>query len=254
MENILQVNDLTVSFDGFKAVNHVNTGVEKGEIRFFIGPNGAGKTTLLDAICGRVKPESGNVTFSDGVDVTRYAEHEIVNIGIGRKFQVPSVFTGLTVLENMELAVAKNRSLYSSIFHKLTKEQTGRVENILAITGLYEKRARTSAALSHGEKQWLEIGMLLAQQPKLMLLDEPVAGMGRAETEKTGELLKKIAADCTIIVVEHDMEFVRDYASKVTVLHEGAVLDEGSVYDVQNNPKVIDVYLGRGGKNDASCN
>lgn len=251
MDTILQINDLTVSFDGLKAVNNVNTGISKGEIRFFIGPNGAGKTTLLDAICGRVKPESGEVLFTGEVDVTQYSEHEIVNIGIGRKFQVPSVFTSLTVHENMELAVVKNRSLYSSLFRSLKKEQIERIKNILATIGLYEKRDKTPAALSHGEKQWLEIGMLLAQEPKLMLLDEPVAGMGRAETERTGELLKKISEDCTIVVVEHDMEFVRDYASKVTVLHEGAVLDEGSIYDVQSNQKVIDVYLGRGGEHDA---
>jgi urea transport system ATP-binding protein len=155
------------------------------------------------------------------------------------------------VYENMELAATKNHSLYYSLFHKMTKEENGRIEDILETIGLYQKKKRSSAALSHGEKQWLEIGMLLAQQPKLMLLDEPVAGMGRAETEKTGKLLKKIAKDCTIIVVEHDMEFVRDYASKVTVLHEGSVLDEGSICEVQNNQKVIDVYLGRGGERDA---
>ncbi len=250
MDSILQIDNLTVCFDGFKAVNNVNTGIEKGEIRFFIGPNGAGKTTLLDAICGRVKPQSGQVMFFDA-DVTRYSEHEIVKIGIGRKFQVPSVFTNMTVYENMELAVVKDRSLYSSMFHRLKKEQIERIEDILVTIGLYEKRFNTPTALAHGEKQWLEIGMLLAQEPKLMLLDEPVAGMGRAETDKTGELLKKIAQNCTIIVVEHDMEFVRDYASKVTVLHEGAILDEGSVYEVQNNQKVIDVYLGRGGERDA---
>jgi urea transport system ATP-binding protein len=250
MDSILQIDNLTVSFDGFKAVNNVNTGIEKGEIRFFIGPNGAGKTTLLDAICGRVKPQTGHVTFFNR-DVTRYAEHEIVNLGIGRKFQVPSVFTNMNVYENMELAVVKDRSLYASMFRRLKREQTERIEDILVTIGLYEKRHNTPLALSHGEKQWLEIGMLLAQEPKLMLLDEPVAGMGRAETDKTGELLKKIAENCTIVVVEHDMEFVRDYASKVTVLHEGAILDEGSVYDVQNNQKVIDVYLGRGGERDA---
>ncbi|GAB6152341.1 urea ABC transporter ATP-binding protein UrtD [Desulfosporosinus burensis] len=250
MDSVLTIDNLTVSFDGFKAVNNVNTGIQKGEIRFFIGPNGAGKTTLLDAICGRVKPQSGQVTFFDR-DVTRYAEHEIVNVGIGRKFQVPSVFTNMTIYENMELAVVKDRSLYSSMFQRLKKEQIERIEDILVSIGLYDKRFNTPLALAHGEKQWLEIGMLLAQEPKLMLLDEPVAGMGRAETDKTGELLKRIAQNCTIIVVEHDMEFVRDYASKVTVLHEGAILDEGSVYDVQNNQKVIDVYLGRGGERDA---
>lgn len=251
MEPILQIDNLTVSFDGFKAVNSVNTEIAKGEIRFFIGPNGAGKTTLLDAICGRVKPADGQVLFKGNLDVTRYAEHEIVNIGIGRKFQVPSVFTSLTVDENMELTVVKDRSLYSSLFGSMSKAQQECNDDILNTIGLYEKRHSEAAALSHGEKQWLEIGMLLAQQPKLMLLDEPVAGMGRRETEKTGELLKKICNDCTVVVVEHDMQFVRDFATKVTVLHEGAVLDEGSVYDVQNNPKVIDVYLGRGGEHDA---
>ncbi|ADY56514.1 urea ABC transporter ATP-binding protein [Syntrophobotulus glycolicus DSM 8271] len=251
MEDILHIQDLTVKFDGFKAVDHVNTAVRQGEIHFFIGPNGAGKTTLLDAICGRVKPAVGHIIFNGSVDLTNYAEDQIVNIGIGRKFQVPSVFAGLTVYDNMELAAVKKRSLTASIFHKATQEQVELIDHILHTIGLDEKRGQLSAALSHGEKQWLEIGMLLAQQPRLMLLDEPVAGMGRRETEKTGELLKNIAVDCTVVVVEHDMQFVRDYATKVTVLHEGAILDEGSVYDVQNNPKVIDVYLGRGGEQDA---
>lgn len=251
METILQIDNLTVSFDGFKAVNSVNTTIDQGEIRFFIGPNGAGKTTLLDAICGRAKPVDGHVLFNGNLDVTKYTEHEIVNIGIGRKFQVPSVFAGLTVHENMELAVVKDRSLYAALFRSMTKAQQDCNDDILNTIGLYEKRHVEAAALSHGEKQWLEIGMLLAQQPKLMLLDEPVAGMGRQETEKTGELLTKIAQECTVVVVEHDMQFVRDFASKVTVLHEGAVLDEGSVYDIQNNPKVIEVYLGRGGEHDA---
>ena len=251
MENVLEIQDLTVAFDGFKAVDNVNTSVEKGEIHFFIGPNGAGKTTLLDAICGRVKPKCGNILFAGGVDVTHCSENEIVNIGIGRKFQVPSVFTGLTVHDNMELAAVKDRSLRSSLFHRVTAEQEELIDHVLNTIGLYEKRDRDSGVLAHGEKQWLEIGMLMAQQPKLMLLDEPVAGMGRAETQKTGELLKRISKNCTIIVVEHDMEFVRDYASKVTVLHEGMVLDEGSMSDVQNNQKVIEVYLGRGGEQDA---
>ncbi|SDE32293.1 urea ABC transporter ATP-binding protein UrtD [Sporomusa acidovorans] len=251
MENVLEIQDLTVAFDGFKAVDNVNTSVEKGEIHFFIGPNGAGKTTLLDAICGRVKPKSGNILFAGGVDVTHYSENQIVNIGIGRKFQVPSVFTGLTVYDNMELAAVKDRSLSSSLFHNVTSEQEELIGHVLNTIGLYEKKDRDAGSLAHGEKQWLEIGMLMAQQPKLMLLDEPVAGMGRVETQKTGELLKTIAKNCTIIVVEHDMEFVRDYASKVTVLHEGMVLDEGSMSEVQHNQKVIEVYLGRGGEQDA---
>lgn len=248
METILEIKDLNISFDGFKAITALNTKIEKGEIRFFIGPNGAGKTTLLDAICGRIKPDSGAVLFKGDKDVTDYAEHEIVNIGIGRKFQVPSVFTGLTVYENMELAVMKKRSLWASLFQKISASQQQQVDEILTTVGLLSKKNFVASALSHGEKQWLEIGMLLAQQPKLMLLDEPVAGMGRKETEKTGELLKKIAGECTVLVVEHDMEFVREYASKVTVLHEGSILDEGSVAAVQSNQKVIDVYLGRGGE------
>ncbi len=247
-DNILEIKDLTVSFDGFKAVNKLNTSVKKGDIHFFIGPNGAGKTTLLDAICGRVRPAEGSILFKSISDVTKMSEHQIVELGIGRKFQVPSVFMGITIYENMELAAVKKRSLYSSLFSKLNKEQMERIEDVLRTIGLYEKRYRTPAALSHGEKQWLEIGMLLVQQPEIMLLDEPVAGMGRKETERTGELLKEISETCSVIVVEHDMEFVRECADKVTVLHEGMLLDEGNMQDVQNNPKVIEVYLGRGGE------
>jgi urea transport system ATP-binding protein len=248
MDKVLNIKDLTVSFDGFKAVNNLNTSVKKGDIHFFIGPNGAGKTTLLDAICGRVRPSNGSIVFSNGTDVTKLSEHEIVELGIGRKFQVPSVFTGITIYENMELAAVKKRSLYASLFSKLTKEQMERISEVLHTIGLYERRYRTPAALSHGEKQWLEIGMLLVQQPEIMLLDEPVAGMGRKETDKTGELLQEISKDCSVVVVEHDMEFVREYAGTVTVLHEGALLDQGAMAEVQKNPKVIEVYLGRGGE------
>jgi len=251
--SILEIKNLTVSFDGFKAVNRLSTSVKKGDIHFFIGPNGAGKTTLLDAICGRVKPTEGNIIFKSNKDVTKMSEHEIVELGIGRKFQVPSVFMGITIYENMELAAAKKRSLYSTLFTKLTKEQNERIQEVLQTIGLYEKRYRTPAALSHGEKQWLEIGMLLVQQPEIMLLDEPVAGMGRKETDKTGQLLKEISEECSVVVVEHDMEFVREYADKVTVLHEGTLLDEGDMDRVQKNPKVIEVYLGRGGEGYASC-
>lgn len=247
-DNILDIKNLTVSFDGFKAVNGLSTSVKKGDIHFFIGPNGAGKTTLLDAICGRVKPAEGNIIFKAENDVTKLSEHQIVELGIGRKFQVPSVFMGITIYENMELAAVKKRSLYSTLFNKLNKEQMERIEDVLQTIGLYEKRYRTPAALSHGEKQWLEIGMLLVQQPEIMLLDEPVAGMGRKETDRTGMLLKEISENCSVIVVEHDMEFVRDYADKVTVLHEGMLLDEGNIDKVQKNPKVIEVYLGRGGE------
>ncbi len=248
MDRVLEIKNLTVSFDGFKAVNNLSTSVKQGDIHFFIGPNGAGKTTLLDAICGRVKPSSGNIVFKGCSDVTKLPEHKIVELGIGRKFQVPSVFSGITIYENMELAAEKKRSLYSTLFSKLTKEQNERINSVLSAIGLFDKRYRTPAALSHGEKQWLEIGMLLVQQPEIMLLDEPVAGMGKKETEKTGELLRKISKECSVVVVEHDMEFVRECADTVTVLHEGTLLDEGSMENVQRNPKVIEVYLGRGGE------
>lgn len=247
-DSILEIKDLTISFDGFKAVNGLSTSVKKGDIHFFIGPNGAGKTTLLDAICGRVKPAEGNIMFKDDSDVTKMSEHQIVELGIGRKFQVPSVFMGITIYENMELAAVKKRSLYSTLFTKLSKEQIDRIQDVLQTIGLYEKRYRTPSALSHGEKQWLEIGMLLVQQPEIMLLDEPVAGMGRKETDRTGRLLEEISEKCSVIVVEHDMEFVRECADKVTVLHEGMLLDEGDMQEVQKNPKVIEVYLGRGGE------
>lgn len=247
-DSILEIRNLTVSFDGFKAVDGLSTSVKKGEIHFFIGPNGAGKTTLLDAICGRVKPAEGKIIFKGMKDVTKMSEHEIVELGIGRKFQVPSIFMGITIYENMELAAARKRSLYSTLFTKLSREQTERIQDVLQKIGLYEKRYRTPAALSHGEKQWLEIGMLLVQQPEIMLLDEPVAGMGRKETDRTGRLLKEISEKCSVIVVEHDMEFVREYADKVTVLHEGRLLDEGNMHKIQQNPKVMEVYLGRGGE------
>ena len=250
-KTILDIQNLSISFDGFKALNNVSTKVEEGSIHFFIGTNGAGKTTLLDTICGFTKPTSGKIIYNEKYDVTKYKEYELVNIGIGRKFQVPSVFKSLTVYENMELAIKKNRNILASLFEKVTKQENQKIDEILTLIDLKEQRDMIASDLSHGQKQWLEIGMLLAQDLKLILLDEPVAGMGRRETTKTGELLKKISKHCTIIVVEHDMQFVRDYATKVTVLHEGAILDEGNVLDVQNNPKVISVYLGRGGENCA---
>ena len=250
-KTILDIQNLSISFDGFKALNNVSTKIKEGSIHFFIGPNGAGKTTLLDAICGFTKPTSGKIIYNEKYDITKYKEYELVNIGIGRKFQVPSVFKSLTVYENMELAIKKNRNILASLFEKVTKQENQKMDEILTLIDLKEQRDMIASDLSHGQKQWLEIGMLLAQNLKLILLDEPVAGMGRRETTKTGELLKKISKHCTIIVVEHDMQFVRDYATKVTVLHEGAILDEGNVLDVQNNPKVISVYLGRGGENCA---
>ena len=248
---ILTIEDVSIKFGDFKAIKHVSTSVKEKEIRFFIGPNGAGKTTILDAICGKNKISEGKIIYENTYEVSKMKEHKIVELGIGRKFQAPSVFNGITIQENMELAAAKKHTIYSTTFRKLPKEKLEYITYILEFTGLVDKRFMYPTRLSHGEKQWLEIGMLLAQDLKLILLDEPVAGMGRRETTKTGELLKKISKHCTIIVVEHDMQFVRDYATKVTVLHEGAILDEGNVLDVQNNPKVISVYLGRGGENCA---
>lgn len=248
MNPVLKIDNLSVTFDGFRAIKDVNTEIQENEIRFFIGPNGAGKTTLLDVICGRTKPSAGEIIFDESRYLSKMSEHEIVNLGIGRKFQAPSVFTGITIQENMELAAMKKRSLYASIFSKLSKEKYERIADTLNEIGLYDMRYTTPAGLSHGQKQWLEIGMLFVSEPRLMLLDEPVAGMGRKETEKTSELIKKIAKQCTVVVVEHDMEFVRDCSTNVTVLHEGAVLDEGEMEKVQQNQKVIDVYLGRGGE------
>lgn len=247
-KNILSLENITVSFDGFKAIQEVSSIIEQGELRFFIGPNGAGKTTLLDVICGKIKPLTGKAVFKHKEDILKKKEHEIVQMGIGRKFQVPSIFTSLTVLENMELAIKNKRTLLASIFSSLTPMQNTKVDEVLETMGLMHKKHNMARTLSHGEKQWLEIGMLLVQEPDLLLLDEPVAGMGKAETEKTGNLLKDIARFCSVIVVEHDMEFVRNFASKVTVLHEGKILCEGTMDQVQKDQRVIDVYLGRGEK------
>lgn len=250
-EPILKIQNASITFGDFKAVKNVSTSIFKNEIRFLIGPNGAGKTTLLDAICGKNKLSGGNIAYyKDGkeYDLPKIKENKIVNIGVGRKFQAPSVFTGITIYENMELAAVSNHSLLSSIGNKLTAELKERIDEQLQFIGLYELRNEYPTILSHGQKQWLEIGMLCVSKPRLMLLDEPVAGMGRRETERTAELLKIIQKDCTIIVVEHDMQFVKEVASWVTVLHEGEILCEGTMDEVQNNQQVIDVYLGRGGE------
>ncbi len=250
-DTILEIKDASITFGSFKAVKNVSTKIKKNEIRFFIGPNGAGKTTLLDAICGKNKLSSGNIIYNNGVkdySLPKIKEHKIVELGIGRKFQAPSIFPGLTVQENMELAVASSHGLISSMFSTLSKEEYERIDDALQFVGLYELRNEYPGVLSHGQKQWLEISMITVLKPKLMLLDEPVAGMGRRETEKTAELLRIIRNDCSIIVVEHDMKFVKDVSTSVTVLHEGQVLCEGDIDMVQNNQQVIDVYLGRGGE------
>ena len=245
---LLSIEDVSISFGDFKAIKHVSTDVDDHEIRFFIGPNGAGKTTILDAICGKNKVSGGKILFKGKYDLTKMREYKIANLGVGRKFQAPSVFNGITILENMELAAAGKRTLYSTTFGKLSRDTADHIRYVLDFIGLDDKKFEYPTRLSHGEKQWLEIGMLLAESPDLLLLDEPVAGMGRRETEHTAELLKKIKDECSVIVVEHDMQFAKDVSDKVTVFHEGQVLDEGTMDQVSNNQQVIDVYLGRGGE------
>lgn len=243
---ILYLENITVEFDGFKAIEGLNSFIEYGELRFLIGPNGAGKTTLLDVICGKTKPLTGRVIFKENVELGKRQEHQVVNLGIGRKFQAPSVFSNLSVYENLELSLKQNRGILSSLFKTLSSAQKDKIYSNLETIGLNDKAKVKAGSLSHGEKQWLEIGMLMVQEPELLLLDEPVAGMTKKETEKTGELLRKIAKNRSVVVVEHDMEFVRNFAQKVTVMHEGKILCEGPVEKVQQDPRVVEVYLGRG--------
>ncbi|HVJ51806.1 MAG TPA: urea ABC transporter ATP-binding protein UrtD [Aliidongia sp.] len=241
----LYLDGVTVSFDGFKALNALSLVIEPGELRTIIGPNGAGKTTMMDVITGKTRPDQGTAMFEGRHDLTRLDEPAIANLGIGRKFQKPTVFEMLTVEENLELALKDERSIRRTLFHRLTTEQEGRLDAILEQIGLAHRRRDLAGFLSHGQKQWLEIGMLLIHDPRLILLDEPVAGMTDAETAATADLITELARDRTIIVVEHDMGFVRSLGSKVTVLHEGSVLAEGSLDAVQDDPRVIEVYLGR---------
>ncbi|SFT28546.1 urea ABC transporter ATP-binding protein UrtD [Paenibacillus sp. BC26] len=249
---VLQCDEVTVDFDGFKAVQGMNFSLTRGELRFLIGPNGAGKTTMLDVICGKVKPEGGKVLFSGSVDITRKKEHQIAELGIGRKFQTPSIFASLTVMENFEIAMKQNRGVFAAMRAKMRAEDRDRIQAQLELVGLSGKADWRAGGLSHGEKQWLEIGMMLLQEPEILLLDEPVAGMTDGETEKTGELLQHIRKTQSIVVVEHDMEFVRSFASKVTVMHEGKLLKEGSMEEVQRDDRVAEVYLGKRRDVDAS--
>lgn len=248
---ILYLENVTVSFDGFQALRGVNFYMEHGELRALIGPNGAGKTTLLDTICGKVKPEQGRVIFGQMTDLTRLDKSEIASIGVGRKLQTPTIFKNLTVYENLVLAIRHSRRLFSTIFGRLSAEQVDKIQATLETLGLQEKADDKAGSLSHGEMQWLEIGMVMVQDPQVFLLDEPVAGMTMEEREKTSQLLQSMARDHAVLVVEHDMEFVRQTAHRVTVLHEGMVLCEGSVEEVQSHPQVIEVYLGRGRQSDA---
>jgi urea transport system ATP-binding protein len=243
--SLLYLDGVTVSFDGFRALNELSMVIEPGEMRAIIGPNGAGKTTMMDVVTGKTRPDSGDVYFNGAVDLTRLDEAAIATLGIGRKFQKPTVFESHTVWDNLELALAGPRGPGSAIFRPYGAEAANRIEELLRIIRLTERRHTRAAFLSHGQKQWLEIGMLLAQEPKLLLVDEPAAGMTDAETEATAELLREIAKEKSVVVVEHDMTFVRALGVKVTVLHEGSVLSEGTIDHVSSDPKVIEVYLGR---------
>jgi urea transport system ATP-binding protein len=242
---LLYLNGVTVSFDGFKALNDLSLVVEEGELRTIIGPNGAGKTTMMDVVTGKTRPDTGEVFFRGNEDLTRLDEADIANLGIGRKFQRPTVFENLTVYENLELALADSRSTWRTLFARLDAARRERIEATLSRIGLAGESKKPAGLLSHGQKQWLEIGMLLIHDRQLLLLDEPVAGMTDRETEETAALILDLARDRTIVVVEHDMAFVRSLGAKVIVLHEGSVLAEGSVEHVQNHPRVIEVYLGR---------
>lgn len=240
---ILAVENLTVSFDGFKAVDNLSMSIAEKELRVIIGPNGAGKTTLLDMICGKTRPSSGSIRFRD-VELTHLPEFKIVRKGVGRKFQNPSIYEDLTVAENLEISLPKAHGIWASIFFKRTAQVRETIEKIAQQIMLADQLRTKSGRLSHGQKQWLEIGMLLTQEPELLLLDEPVAGMSPRERELTAELLKKIALGKSLVVIEHDMDFVKSIANKVTVLHQGKLLSEGTVHQVQNDPRVIEVYLG----------
>ncbi len=244
-DTILYVENVSVSFDGFKALDNLSFFVLAGELRAIIGPNGAGKTTMMDVVTGKTRPDYGRVLFNGGTDLTRIDEARIANLGIGRKFQKPTVFENQTVFHNLELALKGNRGIMQSLFFRLGPTEKERIEEILETIALSDESTRPAGVLSHGQKQWLEIGMLLMQDPELLLIDEPVAGMTDAETEATVALLKRIAGERSVLVVEHDMEFVRNLDCRVTVLHEGAVLAEGSLAKVQGDPRVIEVYLGR---------
>mgnify|MGYP002630163921 CR=1 FL=1 len=241
---ILYVEDLSVSFDGFKAINNLNLYIKEGELRCIIGPNGAGKTTLMDIITGKTTPDTGTVFFGQDIDLLKYSEPEIAKIGIGRKFQKPTVFEHHTVFENLELAMAANKGVWHTLTAVLSAEQIDRIDEILLQAGLIDLKFSPAAMLSHGQKQWLEIAMLVMQEPRLLLVDEPVSGMTHQEMDKTAELLNELAGDHSVVVVEHDMDFVRSIASEVTVLHQGSVLAEGTMDQVQANPEVVSVYLG----------
>lgn len=241
---ILYVEDIGVNFDGFQALSNLNLYIGDGELRCLIGANGAGKTTLMDVITGKTRPDTGKVSFGQQIDLLQLDESQIARAGIGRKFQHPTVFEALTVFENLELSLSGDKGIWTSLFHKLSGEQRDKIDEVLQTIGLNAERDYPAGRLSHGQKQWLEIGMLLAAEPRLLLVDEPVTGMTAQETERTAELLTSLAGKHSVVVVEHDMAFVRSIARKVTVLHQGTVLAEGSMDEVQANKQVREVYLG----------
>jgi urea transport system ATP-binding protein len=243
-DRILLVDGVSVSFDGFKALNNLSFSINYGELRCIIGANGAGKSTMMDVVTGKTTPDEGNVIFGEAVDLLSLDEPSISEIGIGRKFQKPTVFQNHTVFENLELAMKDDKRFFKTLFSKLRDEQKDKIEETMKLIGLKELYNMDAGILSHGQKQWLEIGMLIMQEPKLLLVDEPVAGMTPQEVEKTAEILTSLSKENAVVVVEHDMEFIRSIASKVTVLHEGSVLAEGNMDAIQNNEKVRRVYLG----------
>lgn len=244
-KSILYLSGVTKSFDGFKAINNLSIDIAPGELRAIIGPNGAGKSTMMDIITGKTRPDEGDVRFKDTVDLTQFDEADIANMGIGRKFQKPTVVESLSIWDNLDLALAGNRGVWQTLFAHLTVKQTNRIKEVIALIGLKEKTDDLAANLSHGQKQWLEIGMLIIQEPEVLLVDEPAGGMTDTETMETAELLKEISKHHSVIVVEHDMDFVRALDCQVTVLHEGSVLAQGDLETVSSDPKVIEVYLGR---------
>jgi len=248
---ILVVEDVSKSYDGFKAISNLTFYLYEGELRTVIGPNGAGKTTFFDLITGRARPDTGKIEFGQNQDLTELQEYEIHRLGVGRKFQTPSVYSEHTVWDNLVLSLHGTRGVFACLFHRLTSTDRDRLDELLKLIRLSDKRHWKAGALAHGEKQWLEIGMLLASEPKLLLIDEPAAGMTDEETHRTGELLLSLAGKHSLVVVEHDMTFVKQIAqqNQVTVLHQGTVLFEGKFDEVQENPKVREVYLGRGKKN-----
>jgi urea transport system ATP-binding protein len=242
---VLYLEDISVSFDGFKALNALSLSIDVGELRCVIGPNGAGKTTMMDVITGKTRPDTGTAFFGQTIDLTKMSEAEIAHAGIGRKFQKPTIFENHSVFENLELAMKADKRVRRTLFAQLASAERDRITDTLRLIRLADAADRAAGLLSHGQKQWLEIGMLLMQEPRLLLLDEPVAGMSDDETERTAELFLSLAGKHSLVVVEHDMAFIARIARKVTVLHEGSVLAEGPMAEVQADPRVIEVYLGR---------